>query len=594
MAFSYFLTSNRLKRVIDVALGKIKADMAIVNTDIANVYTREIMPGYSIAITGDRIAYVGKDASHTIGAETKVIDAQGKTIIPGLIDAHTHILWLFNIDEFIKHALKTGTTTVITETIEPVTVLGYSALLPYLKAFENQPMKIFITVPPIVTLSPEISRYAITPQALRKLLKEKGAVGLGESYWLSVIEKEERVINLLAETLASGKRAEGHTAGARNNKLTSYLATGISSCHEPITPDEAIERLRLGIYVMVREGAVRKDLAAIARIKNEPIDLRRLILVSDGINPQTLLKQGYMDLIVQKAIDLGFDPLLAIQMVTINAAEHFSLDNLLGGIAPGKLADMVIIPNLKTIRPELVISNGKIVAQNQKTVVASKKYVFPKSFKQTVRLPRKLMPADFTISARGKETPVTVRVINQATELVTREEQVTIVPRQGLLKADVSQDLIKVAVIDRFDGRRRMFTGFIKGFKMTKGAFASSATWDLPGIIVVGTNESDMAQAVNRLFELQGGIAICSEGKILAELPLPIGGMISDLPMEVIVDKMTEIQQKANDLGIPFPEAHLTLTTLTTPAIPFFRICEAGLVDIRENKIVSLIIETTS
>ncbi len=590
MALPYSMNSEQIKRLMDTALGEIKADMVVLGGDVVNVYAREIMPGYSIATKGERIAYVGKDVSHTIGPETKIIEAQGKTIIPGLIDAHTHILWLFNVAEFVKHALKTGTTTVITEGIEPVTVLGYSALLPYLKAFDNQPVKIFVTVPPAVTISPETGKYALSPQALRKFLKKDRVVGLGESYWLSVVKKEERVISLIVETLAIGKIAEGHTAGARNDKLISYLATGVSSCHEPITADEVIDRLRLGIYVMVREGAVRKDLSTIAKIKKEPIDFRRLILVSDGISPGALLKEGYMDQIVQKAIDLGFDPLIAIQMVTINAAEHFSLDTLVGGIAPGKLADIVIIPNLKTIRPELVISNGKIVAQNQKTLVPPQKIAFPRSFRQTIRLLRKLEPADFTILTQEKETPVTVRVINQVTDLVTREEQVTIVPRQSRLESDIRRDLIKVAVIDRFDGRGKMFTGFIKGFKMTKGAFASSATWDLPGIIVVGTNEGDMAQAVNRIFELQGGIVIYAEGKILAELPLPIGGGVSDLPMEAIVDKMAEIQQKARDLSMPFPDAHLTLTILTTAAIPFLRICESGLVDIRENKIVSLII----
>ena len=592
MNLAYSMTSDQMKELMDTALGKIKADMAVVNGDVANVYIKEIMPGYSIAIKGDRIAYVGKDISHTIGAETKIVDAQGKTIIPGFIDAHTHILSLFNVDEFVKHALKTGTTTVIAETIEIVSVLGYSALLPYLKAFENQPMKIFVTVPPMITITPETRKYALTPQALRKLLQEERIVGLGESYWLAVVEKEERVINLIAETLASRKTAEGHTAGARNDKLMAYLATGISSCHEPITADEVMERLRLGIYVMVREGAIRKDLSAIVKIKNELKDFRRLILVSDGISPEALLNEGYMDLLVQKAIDLGFDPLLAIQMVTINAAEHFSLDTLVGGIAPGKLADLIIIPNLKTIRPELVISNGKIVAQNQKTLVPAKKYAFPKSFKRTVYLSKKLEPADFAISAQGKETPVTVRVINQVTDLVTKEELMTILPRQGWLEADVSQDLLKVTAIDRFAKQGKMFTGFIKGFKMTKGAFASTATWDLPGIVVVGTNNRDMAQAVNRVFELQGGTVICADGEIVAELPLPIGGMVSDLPMEVIADQMAEIQQKAKELSIPFSDAHLTLTTLTTAAIPFLRICEAGLVDIRENKIVSLILET--
>ncbi len=588
---SYFMSKEEMKRLMDVALGKAKADLVVANGDVVNVYTKEIMSGYSIAVKGERIASLGKGIEQTIGPETQVIEAEGRAIIPGLIDTHTHIAALFGINEFSKHAMKTGTTTVITEATEVVAAFGYAGLRHYLKALKEQPIKIFLTIPPMITIHPEPPKYALTVQNLRKLLKEDNVLGLGESFWLSVLQQDDRVMSLLAETLASGKKAEGHTTGARNDKLIAYFATGISSCHEPVTKDEVLERLRLGVHVMVREGYVRKDLQTIAELKDEPIDFRRITLASDAVIPETLLKHGYIDLLVQKVINFGFDPVTAIQMATINAAEHFSLDGFVGGIAPGKFADIVIVPNVRTIRPELVISNGKIVAQNRQPLVIPKKPVFPRSFRQTIRLPRKLKPSDFGIPAGGREGPVTVRVINMVTELVTREEQVVMAPSHGFLEADVSKDLLKISVIDRFSGRGKIFTGFIRGFKMTNGAFAASVPWDILGIIVVGTNDQDMAQAVNRVFELQGGIVICANGKMLAELPLPVAGAISDLPMEAIVDRLNKIQQIATDFGVPFPDAHLTLTALTTPAIPFLRICESGLVDIRENKVVSLILE---
>jgi adenine deaminase len=297
-----------------------------------------------------------------------------------------------------------------------------------------------------------------------------------------------------------------------------------------------------------------------------------------------------MEFLVQKAIDLGFDPIVAIQMATINAAEHFSLDNIIGGIAPGKYADMVLIPDLRTIKAEMVISNGQVIAQKGELLVPPRKHVYSKSVLRSVQLPRKLKSDDFRIHVEGRDIPVTIRAIHQVTDLVTREEKIAITPRGGLLEADVERDILKVAVIERTSDPGKMFVGFIKGFKIKRGAFASSCTWELSGIVVVGTNDEDMAGAVNRVFELQGGAVVYAGGKVLAELHLPVAGCVSMLPIEELYQKLEEIQQKATELGTPLPDAHFTLTALTTVAIPFFRICEAGLMDIREGKLVDLVV----
>jgi adenine deaminase len=336
---------------------------------------------------------------------------------------------------------------------------------------------------------------------------------------------------------------------------------------------------------MIREGDVRNDLEAIAKIKDEKIDFRKLCFCSDGIGPKYLIKHGYMESTVQKAIDLGFDPIVAIQMATINAAEHFKLDNILGGIAPGKYADIVIIPDLQTIQADLIISNGVIITQGGRILVQPHKYAYPKSILQSVRLTKEFANSDFKIQQDG-DSPVTVRVIDLVTDLITREKHISITPTKGFLDADANKDILKIALIDRTHQPGKMFTGFIRGFKLRKGAFASTQTWDLSGIIVLGTNDDDMALAVNRLIEMQGGAVICADGEILAELPLPIGGMISDEPLDIVSQKAMELQQKATELGVILTDAHLTLTTLTSIAIPFIRICESGLMEIRENKLV--------
>jgi len=581
---------KKIKTLIDTSLGNTKADMVVVNADLVNVYSGELLRGYSVAIKEEKIAYVGENVGHTIGPDTMIIDATGKTLIPGLIDAHAHIFFRYDLHEFLRYTMKGGTTTIITESRSIIFPLGYRGITQYLKALDGQPIKIFVSAPPVPGLGPAAQLSALNPGTLRRLLKQDGVIGLGESYWADVIEGDERILRLFTETLISGKTLEGHSAGARGNKLVAYIASGISSCHEPTNVEEVLERLRLGIHTMIREGDIHRDLEAVVEIKDEKIDFRRLALVTDGIGPKHLVEHGYMEFVVQKAIDLGFDPIVAIQMATLNPAEHFSLDNHIGGIAPGKYADMVLIPNVQTIQAEMVISNGQVIAQKGELLVPPRKHVYAKSVMRSIHLPRKIKPDDFHIHVEVADSPVTIRVINQVTEFVTREEQIAITPKDGLLEADVERDILKVAVIEKTSNPGKMFVGFVKGFKMRKGAFASSAAWVLSGIVVVGTNDDDMAGAINRVFELQGGAVVYSEDKVLAELPLPIAGLTSDLPIEVVTQQLKEVQQRATELGAWMSDVEFTLTALTSGSIPFLRICEAGLIDIREGKLVDLVV----
>jgi adenine deaminase len=466
--------------------------------------------------------------------------------------------------------------------------MGYKGIIEFLNATRDQPIKIFITIPAMVSLSKSSQAHSLSVEELRELLSRDEVVGLGEAYWSPRVLSDKRILNLFAETLRSGKKIEGHTAGARNEKLMACIASGVSSCHESITAEEVLERLRLGIHVMIREGSIRKELEAISKIKDEKIDFRRLALVTDGIVPNDLVENGYLKPAVQKAINLGFDPVVAIQMATINVAEHFSLDSVVGGIAPGKYADILVIPDLKTIEPEWVISNGKVIAHKGELLAFPRKHIFSDESFKTVSLPRKLKSSDFFIPADKSE--VKVRIIDFITDLVTRESQVSLSTSNGLLKTDVSNDILKVAAIDRNIEPGKMAVGFVRGFKIRNGAFASSVAWDTTDIIVVGTNEEDMVAAVNRIVDLGGGIVVCVDGQVEAELPLPIGGVLSEESVEVLAQKENAIQQKMANLGCPFRDAHLSLIILTSPAIPFLRICEDGLIDTKRMERLDLII----
>lgn len=582
------LDQQTAAKLIRVALGEKKADLVIRNANILNVYTGEILENESVAVMGKWIAYVGDDPEHTIGSKTTVIDATGKVLIPGFIDGHTHMAWLFRIDEFLKIAMKGGTTTIITETMELGMVMGYDGVSALLSSFSDQPVKILSTAGAMASISSEARK--MPKETLQKLLKRNDIIGLGESFWQAVLQDPALFLPRFEETLRSHKILEGHSAGASGKKLNAYIATGISSCHEPINAKEVLERVRLGLYVMIREGSIRRDLEVISEIKDFGIDSRRLILATDGIEPRDLLEKGYMEYIVQKAIDCGFDPIVAIQMATLNVAEHFSLDNVIGGIAPGRFADMLVIPDVKTIDAECVVSNGRIIAKSHQLVMEPRQHNFPDNFRQTVLFSKKLDLSDFAIPAESKSSQVEVRIIDMITDLVTKEKKIKLPVINGEVLPDLGQDIIKVAAIDRTHFPGKTFIGLVKGFCMKNGAIASSAAWDTTDIIVVGANDVDMALAVNRIYALQGGMVVCADNEITAELPMPLFGLISDLPVQDLAKRQKNLDAAASKLGIPFPNPFLSLVALTGSAIPFLRICEEGLVHFKDGITRNLII----
>jgi adenine deaminase len=291
-----------------------------------------------------------------------------------------------------------------------------------------------------------------------------------------------------------------------------------------------------------------------------------------------------MEFVLQKAIDCGFDPVAAIQMATLNVAEHFSLDAFIGGIAPGRLADMVIIPDIHTINARVVVSNGKVIARKGELLTAPRKHKYTTASRHSVKLSRDIIPTDFDISTKKSTDTETVRLIKMVTDLVTAESEVRWPVTDGLLKPDVNQDVVKVAAIDRTHNPGKIFSGLIKGFGLKSGAVACSGAWDTTDIIVAGVDDADMAGAVNRIHALQGGAVVCDKGRILAELPLPVFGIMSDLPIEDIARRLRDIKKAVTDLGVRHPDPLLTLITLTGAAIPYLRICEEGLVNLKDGK----------
>ncbi len=576
------------RKLIDTALGNAPADLVIRDGVLMDVYTGRMVPHRSVAITGKWIAYVGPDADHAIGKNTRVIEAEGRVLCPGFIDAHTHLTSYWNMADFLTYAIPCGVTSFFTEVESQAFVLGHKGVEAFLEQTEGQPVKIYVFIPPMVSLGPSCERLFITREHLSVFLKHPRVRGLGESFWqAAVLGGDDRVLNLMQDTLAAGKSVEGHSAGAFDRKLAAYTAAGAESCHEAISTEDVVSRLELGLYAMIREGDIRRDLDIILPLKGK-IDFRRIILVTDGSNPSILLQQGYMGDLVQKAVDLGLEPMEAVRMATLNPAEHFGLANQIGGISPGRFADLLVLPNPRVMKPDFVISMGRVVAEKGRVCTPIQEILYPDFLRKTVRA-RPISVDDLAIPDSCLSTDGTVRTMDiQPGGLVTREGRA--VPRKeaGYLSADPEKDVLKIFFLERVSGESWKFAGFVRGWGQKKGAVATTLCWDAAGILGIGANDEDLVQAVNRLIDIQGGAVLVEDGRIVTELPLRITGYISELKMPEIAEKLEEFQTSVASLGGTMSFAHLTMNVMTTGAIPFIRMTEKGYYRFRENDIVGL------
>ncbi len=583
-----FSVNPHNRRLVETALGHEPADLVVRGGTLIDVYTGRMIPHRSVAVSDRHIAYVGPDSDYVIGEKTRVIEVDGRIISPGFIDSHTHIANFCNISDFLQHAIPGGTTTYITEVESYGFALGAEGFRAFLDQVRNRPVKIFCLIPPMVTTSRAMAPLYITLDETKKLLKEEQVLGLGESYWQNtILTPDNRIFELIQETIKAGKSVQGHAAGAAGKNLAAYAAAGAVSCHESVSPEDVLARLEMGYWTMLREGYIRQDLESIRTLIGK-IDMRRCTLSTDGMNPDFLLSRGYFSNVVQKAVDMGLKPIEAIRMVTLNPAEHFGLDHLLGGISPGRFADILILPDASTMTPDLVISEGRIVAERGETKVALPRIPYPDRLLKTVNVPF-VSPEQLSVPLSACSEEGTVRTMDiQANGLVTREGIARISSRNGDVLPDPGNDLLKIVFIERVSGRGEKFVGFVRGCGLKRGAVASSLAWDASGILAVGADDFDLAKAINRIIELQGGTVLSLDGKIEIDIPFPIGGYISDIRVEDLASELENFQQTVTGLGSNLQSVHLTLVTQASAAIPFIRITEKGYYRFRENDYVGI------
>jgi adenine deaminase len=579
-------TNHAISHLIKTAMGAEKADLVVVNGSLVNVYTGEIEESCSVGIKGTKIAAVGEDLSHLIGESTHVIDAGGQYITPGFIDPHTHLDSIVQCAEYARYAVPHGNTTAVTETSMIANAAGKEGVVWFIEDTRDLPLRIYLLTPSMVPPFPALETSRGFPlEAFQEMIMKDFVLGVGETYWPLVLDMDERAMALYAIAQEMGKTREGHAAGARGKRLTAYSAAGTTSCHEATTAEEALERLRLGMGVMVREGSVRRELEAIAAIKDMGVDLRRIMLCTDWADPQMLIEHGCMDALVRRAIAEGFDPVVAIQMVTINPAEYFGLQEL-GGIGPGKIADLLLLSDLTEVSVATVIKDGEVVAQKGALVKDPPRYRYPKAACHSFALQR-VQEGDFAIPFAGERARV--RVVDCLNETITQELQAELDVQAGNLISSPEQDIIKMAHICKYERRPQHARSFVHGLGMGEGGVATSLIWDTNNILVIGATEREMAFAVNRLLEHQGGIVVVKGEEVVAELPLPICGGISDKPLEEIAQRIAEIEEGCRGLGF-IPRPFLTLQTLAFTGLPYLRLTDRGLVDIRKRAFVDLII----
>jgi len=574
------------KKISEVALGNIPPDTVIVNGMLFIAFTGEFIGKQSIWIKDGMIAYVGPDHDPQKDDKTQVIDAAGMVLLPGLIEGHTH-LSRSAIEEYVKHVIPSGVTTVVMETIDFGLIVGKKGIEYFVKGLGGQPIRFYYTVPPLCGLTPSEEINAPTNEEFLPLLKDPKCLGVGEIYWGNIFlegRQGERVRELASLALSLGKQVEGHTAGATGKKLQAYTCFGFSSDHEPITEEEVLERLRLGYWVMIREGGIRKELEGIKGIFKKKIDFRRLILSTDGVDPEGFLTEGYLDASLRSTLKLGVSPKLAYQMVTFNVAEHFRLDHLIGSLSPGKMADILLIPSPNEFSPQLVMCDGKIIYRDGKSLAEPQKVFFPDTMFNTVKVPENIFSSKGGALAEPTKALAKVgkvRAMELVTRLVTKEKII------NLEDPEESKDVIMILAINRL-GTGEAFMGFLKGFGLQRGAYGTTMNWDMPDMIVVGCDKESMETVIGRLKEIGGGGVYAIGKEAVAEFPAPLCGVTSLKPMEIVGEEVRKLEESLKKNGVKWEKPTLTVDTLGTAAIPHLRITHQGYVRLRDRVILTV------
>lgn len=573
---------SQVQEFLKVARGEAPADILLRGGQVVDVFTGEIRCA-NVAIKGKRIA--GVEEGYTQGKQ--VIDIAGLYLAPGFIEGHIHIeSSLLSVREFLRLCLINGTTTVVADPHEIANVLGVKGVEYIIKASRGMPVDVFVMIPSCVPATTmESSGAKLGWNQVINLLKKERVIGLAEVMnYPAVIQGDADMLSKLEATKMAGKLIDGHSPGLTRLLLQAYVASGISSDHESVGPEEVREKIRSGMRIFIREGSAAHNLSALLPVVND-FNLRRYCLVSDDRDPRDLLVEGHLNSVLRRAVNSGLNPVAAIQMVTLNPAEHFRFYDR-GALAPGMRADIVVLEDLSDMRVRMVFKDGKLVAKEGQVLFKLGVTKDPKTG-NTVRI-KKIGIGDFAIKAEGNLCNV-IRVIPG--QIITERHIQKATISKGFVISDTERDLLKIAVIERHRGTGRIGKGLVAGFGLKKGALGTTIAHDSHNIIVVGTNDRDMLIVVRALAKMGGGYVAAADGKVAEALALPIAGLMSDRPAVEVVAGMKRLLEKVHKWGCRLDNPFMTLSFLALPVIPELKITDRGLIDVNRFQPIGLFVE---
>jgi adenine deaminase len=581
--------------LVNVAMGRTPADLVIKNGQWVCVQTGEIIPQTDIAIVSGHIAFIGANADHAIGKGTEVLDAAGRYLVPGLLDGHMHVeSGMVTVTEFVRAVAPLGTTGMFIDPHEIANVFGLKGVKLMVDEAANQPIHVWVQMPSCVPSAPgmETPGATISPADVAEAMTWPGIIGLGEMMnFPGVIGSDEKMHAEMHSTRHAGKTIGGHYPTADLGLgFHGYVAGGPEDDHEGTCAEDAMARARQGMKPMLRYGSAWHDVATqVKAITQHGLDPRRFLLCTDDSHAATLAAEGHMDRVLRHAINEGLPPMTAIQMATINTAEHFGLSRDMGMLAPGRYADVVLVRDLKNFRAEVVIARGKLIAENGKWKEELPAYPYPAWVKKSVKLAARLTAADFALKVEGPKSKVTANVIgiieNQAP---TRHLKLELPVVSGEVFA--SGAVAKLALIDRHHGSGKVQVALVSGFGFkARCAVATTVAHDCHHLLVIGTDEACMAQAANRLAETGGGQVVVKDGQIIGEVQLPIAGLMSNEHVQAVAKKAESVLAGFAACGSELNSPNMQMALLALVVIPELRLTDKGLVDVTKFEFIPVL-----
>ena len=576
---------DRIVELIETASGMREFDLIVRDVQIVNVFTGEINTG-SLGI------YKGLIVSPYVDDSAKaksIFDGKNLFALPGFIDTHVHIdSTLLTPTALADLITPCGTTAVFADPMEIANVAGMNGVKAFIQSGSDLPYHFFIEVPSRVPSAPglETTGGELGLAETREMLGWDSTISLGEIDPSKIIDLKTEYLEKVLQAQAVGKIVNGHTAGLSREKLVAYACARIADDHECITYEEAKERLALGMCILVREGSTERNLETLVRgLIGENAATHHWMMCTDDKHPDDIASEGHIDYMVRKAVSLGLDPIKAIQMATINAAMHFRKDHILGSLSPGRWADIILAKDLHELWAEVVFFKGVLVAEKGRLTAAIKPHSFPKWLHQTVKITRGRSAMDFRLETDAAR--VNARVIKIFPDQIVNEGKTTTLGVvEGNIQTVPEMDILKLAVVERYGKNGNIGIAFVSGFDLKKGAMASSVSHDHHNIVVVGADEASMACCVRAIERMQGGFVVCNGDEVLAELALPIGGLLSDQRAEIVIPALKKMNAAAWSLGCNLPAPFMTLSFISLPTVPELGLTDKGLIDVVEHKII--------